>query len=238
MPNFKVRSTEIEIMDDLLCAGDVVHQTLRELEFINKWLGGNAVTITALDQLLKDCPAHEKVTIVDLGCGGGDMLRIIQRWAEEKGIPVKLIGVDANPHIITFARKNQLHLPEIEFLALDIFSEEFKNIRFDVALGTLFYHHFNNDQLSAFFKNLQNQAKKGIVINDIHRHPLAYYSIKWLTAMFSGSSMVRFDAPLSVLRAFKKAELTAILKNAGIKDFTLRWKWAFRWQVIISIGTK
>ena len=225
-------------MDDLLCAGEVVHQTLRELEFINKWLGGNAVTITALDRLLHDWPVNDTITIVDLGCGGGDMLRIIHAWATKKGRSVKLIGIDANPHIITFARKSLLHLPEIEFLALDVFSAEFKNLRFDVVLGTLFYHHFDNDQLSVFFQNLRYQAKKGIIINDIHRHALAYYSIKWLTTLFSKSSMVRFDAPLSVLRAFKKAELVKILRNAGIQDFLLQWKWAFRWRVIIPTVKK
>jgi SAM-dependent methyltransferase len=235
MPNFSARSTEIEIMDDLLCTGEVVHQTLRELEFINKWLGGNAVTITALEQLLRDCPTNETITIVDLGCGGGEMLRIIHQWAAKKAIPVKLIGIDANPHIIAFARKNLHDLSEIEFFSLDIFSEEFKNLRFDIVLGTLFYHHFNDDQLITFFKNLRDQAKKGIIINDIHRHPIAYYSIKWLTTLFSRSSMVKFDAPLSVLRAFKKVEMARILKNAGIQDFRLQWKWAFRWRVIINL---
>ncbi|MCD9016367.1 methyltransferase domain-containing protein [Parachryseolinea silvisoli] len=235
MPNFSARSTEIEIMDDLLCAGEVVHQTLRELEFINKWLGGNAVTITALERLLKDCPTTGTITIVDLGCGGGEMLRIVHQWAAKKAIPVKLIGIDANPHIIAFAEQNLQNLPEIEFLSLDIFSKEFKNLRFDVVLGTLFYHHFNDDQLTAFFKNLRDQATKGIIINDIHRHPLAYYSIKWLTTLFSRSPMVKFDAPLSVLRAFKKKEMARILKNAGIQDFHLQWKWAFRWRVIINL---
>lgn len=225
-------------MDDLHCAGEVVHQTLRELEFINKWLGGNAVTITALEQLLKDWPANETITIVDLGCGGGDMLRIIHHWAAKKGLSVRLVGIDANPHIIAFARKNLQHLAEIEFSALDIFSEEFKNLRFDVVLGTLFYHHFPDDQLSAFFENLRKQARKGIIINDIHRHPVAYYSIKWLTALFSRSSMVKFDAPLSVLRAFTKEEVVRILKNAGIDDFQLRWKWAFRWRVVVSTTRK
>lgn len=233
MPNFSARSTEIEIMDDLLCAGEVVHQTLRELEFINKWLGGNAVTITALERLLKECPVNETITIVDLGCGGGDMLRIIHHWAVKKALSVKLVGIDANPHIITFARKNLQDLAEIQFLAMDIFSEEFKNLRFDVVLGTLFYHHFTDDQLSALFTNLRKQARKGIIINDIHRHPLAYYSIKWLTGLFSRSSMVRFDAPLSVLRAFRKEDVVRILKNAGIEDFQLQWKWAFRWRVIV-----
>jgi hypothetical protein len=73
----------------------------------------------------------------------------------------------------------------------------------------------------------------GFIINDIHRHWLAYYSIKLLTRIFSRSMMVRFDAPLSVLRAFRKKELEVILRNAGISNFKIKWMWAFRWQVIV-----
>jgi len=81
--------------------------------------------------------------------------------------------------------------------------------------------------------SLKNQVKTAIIVNDIHRHPLAYYSIKWLTSLFSKSSMVKFDAPLSVLRAFKRNELKSILKKAGVENYQLRWRWAFRWQLII-----
>ncbi|MBA4057205.1 MAG: SAM-dependent methyltransferase, partial [Marivirga sp.] len=71
------------------------------------------------------------------------------------------------------------------------------------------------------------------IINDIHRHSLAYYSIRLLTKVFSKSSMVKFDAPLSVRRAFTKKELLEILNEAGIKKYTIQWKWAFRWQVLV-----
>jgi hypothetical protein len=79
---------------------------------------------------------------------------------------------------------------------------------------------------------LKHQVRIGIVINDIHRHWLAYYSIKLLTRLFSKSAMVKFDAPLSVLRAFSRQELSDILHQAGIRHFQLSWKWAFRWQAV------
>jgi len=235
MPDFTKRSDQIEIMDDLLCSGEVVNQTLRELEFINHWLGGNHVTIRALNKLLKNHDRSHEITIADLGCGSGDMLRLIDRWATKNNFNVKLIGIDANPHIIAFAKNRSLDFPKIEFKALDIFSEEFQNLRFDIVIGTLFYHHFSNDLLTNFFDRLKHHVTLGLVINDIHRHPLAFYSIKFLTGLFSKSSMVKFDAPLSVLRAFTKKEIVKILEGAGLKDFSIQWAWAFRWQVVVVI---
>jgi 2-polyprenyl-3-methyl-5-hydroxy-6-metoxy-1,4-benzoquinol methylase len=235
MPDFSIRSAEAEIMDDLNCSGHVLNRTLRELEIINKWLGGNRITIKSLEQLFpKD---NREITIVDLGCGGGDMLRLIDSWGKSKNLKLNLIGIDANPNIVAFAKRNLLAYPHIQFRTLNIFSEEFESQQYDIVIGTLFYHHFSSDQLVNFFKKLKQQVAIGFIINDIHRHWLAYYSIKWLTQAFSKSPMVKYDAPLSVLRAFKRRELRKMLDATAIENFTIRWKWAFRWQVIAKTGS-
>jgi len=235
MPDFSVRSVDREIMDDLSCDGEVVFQTLRELEFINKWLGGNAVTIGALDALANQIKEKELLRIADLGCGSGDMLRIISTWAAKKGIAVQLTGIDANPHIIAYAVRNLRDLPEIRFQTLDIFSTQFQPGDFDIVIATLFFHHFTQEELVTFFSRVRAGGIKHLIINDIHRHFLAYHSIRILTQLFSASSMVKYDAPLSVLRAFSRAELEEILRKAGFPAYKIRWKWAFRWQVITGI---
>jgi 2-polyprenyl-3-methyl-5-hydroxy-6-metoxy-1,4-benzoquinol methylase len=189
------------------------------------------VTLDAVNKLTSGLE-RKTISIADLGCGSGDMLRLLSNWAAEKKINVELTGIDANPHIIDFARRRCADHPEIKFQVIDIFSPEFKKKKFDVVLGTLFYHHFESQQLATFFSELKSQAQIGIVINDIHRHWLAYYSIKLLTRIFSHSAMVKFDAPLSVLRAFKKKDLRDIMTQAGMQKHTMKWKWAFRWQVI------
>jgi 2-polyprenyl-3-methyl-5-hydroxy-6-metoxy-1,4-benzoquinol methylase len=235
MPDFSIRSTEVEIMDDLNCSGHVLDRTLRELEIINKWLGGNRITIKSLEQLL---PKNSReITIADLGCGGGDMLRMIDSWGKNRNLKLNLIGIDANPNIVAFAKRNLVAYPHIQFRTLDIFSEEFQKQQYDVVIGTLFYHHFSSDQLVQFFKKLKQQVTIGFIINDIHRHWLAYYSIKLLTQAFSKSPMVKYDAPLSVLRAFRRSELRKLLDATAIENFTIRWKWAFRWQVIAKTGS-
>lgn len=233
--NFSNRSSTIEIMDDLACDGEVVFQTLRELDIINHWLGGNAVTINALRKSWKTIPKESIITIADLGCGSGEILRIISKLAERENRKVKLVGFDANPHIIEFARSHSKEFSSISFETSNVFSHHFKRQKFDFILATLFMHHFGEAELIELLSSLKKQTQSAIIINDIHRHPLAYYSIKWLTQLFSHSAMVKFDAPLSVLRAFKKHELRGVVKKVAGNDYSLKWKWAFRWQLIIPI---
>lgn len=231
---FTHRSEETEIMDDLFCSGHVVDQTLWELDKINRWLGGNHVSIEALGVLLSNSKyKSETITIADLGCGSGEMLRLINRWMSRNNYPVFLTGIDANPYIIIYAKNHLKHLSNIELLATSIFSEEFKMRQFDIVVSTLFLHHFSSGQLKQFFRQLKQQVRIGFIINDIHRHWFAYHSIRLITKFFSRSSMVKNDAPLSVLRAFSKAELNEILSGAGITNYIIRWRWAFRWQVVV-----
>ena len=225
------RSLEIEIMDDLDCNGEVVDQTLHELEFINRWLGGNAVTLEGVRNLTKG-RTKEKINIIDLGCGGGDMLVLLADWGRKNSLNLHLTGIDANPNIIEFAKNNCRSHPEITFETLNIFSSEFQSRRYDIVMGTLFYQHFSHNELVRFFSELKDQVRIGVIINDIHRHWLAFHSIRLLTKFFSKSEMVKFDAPLSVLRAFSKKEMKDILIESGLKNYILKWRWAFRWLVI------
>ena len=154
------------------------------------------------------------------------------RWAFKKKLEVELVGFDANPHIIEYAKENCKEFKNIRFEVQDIFSEEFKQREFDIILCTLFTHHFTEKQLTGIFRQFKSQAKIGVVINDLHRHPLAYHSIKLLVNLFSKSEMVKNDGPLSVLRAFKRKELVQLMNDAEIGRFTLQWMWAFRWQLV------
>ncbi|MDL5048612.1 methyltransferase domain-containing protein [Oscillatoria amoena NRMC-F 0135] len=232
MSRFSKRSEQLEIMDDLTCSGEVVHQTLRELEFINKWLGGNAITVNGIKKL-KSLARSTSLEIADLGCGSGDMLKIISQVFSARGNTLKLTGFDANPDIVLYARKNCRALPTIQFETENILSARFQERTFDIIAATLFLHHFTSRELVGILRQLSKQTRTGIVINDLHRHPIAYYAITWLTRLFSKSSMVKYDAPLSVLRGFTRVEWIGILKEAGITNFSLTWRWAFRWQVII-----
>jgi 2-polyprenyl-3-methyl-5-hydroxy-6-metoxy-1,4-benzoquinol methylase len=231
--SFSKRSTAVEIMDDLACQGEVVNQTLRELDFINHWLGGNVVTVKAVDHVLKKIPKEKEITIGDLGCGSGEMLRLLAVKLKKQNRNANFIGVDANANIINYASRQSKAFTNVSFFADNILEDRFKQKHFDVVLATLFFHHFETDELIKILRQLKQQTNF-VIINDIHRHPFAYYSIKWLTQLFSKSAMVRFDAPLSVLRSFTQTEWEDILQQAGFTDYEIHWRWAFRWQIVIE----
>lgn len=228
------RCHDPEIMDDLACSGEVVEQTLRELDFINRWLGGNGVTLSGIKAILQQHPSGAgPLTVADLGCGSGDLLRRLADYGRSKKIPMRLTGVDANPHIISYARRHCKDYPEISFDVQNVFSGDFSRRSFDIITGTLFFHHFDDSSLCSLLPRLVRQSRIGVLINDIHRHAVAYHSIQLLTRLFSSSAMVRYDAPLSVRRAFTRRDWERLFHASSLKTYKIRWKWAFRWRIML-----
>lgn len=229
MPDFSLRSQELEIMDNFLLDHSQIDGALDELEIINTWLGGYQVSLNALKKL----KPKDQIYICDWGCGGGDLLRKISHWAKSQDIRLKLTGVDATQAAVEYAVAKSVSYPEINYVLADVLAETDKLPVCDVVISCLFTHHFDNESWIKLISNMHNSARKAVIINDLHRHWLAYYSINVLTGFFSRSKMVKHDARLSVLRSFSKAELINLLKQAGIKNYKIRWMWAFRWQLII-----
>lgn len=219
-------------MDDLTLATDALRQNLRELEVTNRLLGGNAVTLGGLRKLLAEVPSRTSLHVADLGCGGGDMLRLMARWFGRRGTPARLTGVDANAFMLDYAQEQTRDLPEIGYRQLDVFSDEFAQLSFDVVTMTLFCHHFTDLQLVKLFATLRQNTRMGIVINDLHRHPVAYYAIWTIATLLRTSHLYRHDSRLSVARAFRRRDLVEVLHRAGFGRVSVRWRWAFRWEVV------
>ncbi|MET2983908.1 methyltransferase domain-containing protein [Aureibaculum conchae] len=228
----KNRSNAIEIMDDFSIEGEYLYKTLDQLASINKWLGGNSVTLKGLKKVLKNHPKETMFTLIDLGCGNGDMLRIVSNYLNKNNYNFKLIGIDANAFTINYAKELSKDYPEITYLQQDIFSEDFKSLQYDLVLATLFLHHFKEDQIIEVLNGAIKTVKIGIVINDLHRHWLAYYLFKGLS-LFIKNPMVKQDGLTSILRGFKRKELERLSKKLNVKS-DLNWKWAFRFQWIIQ----
>jgi SAM-dependent methyltransferase len=233
MPDFSRRSYEPELMDDLTLGNEALAQNLRELEYVNTYLGGNAVAAKGLQYFVSQ--SKLPLSVADVGCGGGDTLRYFAQWAQKRNIPLQLAGYDANPFMVNYASTHPRNHPSISYHCIDLWSEKFNNVQPDVFMLSLFCHHFTDEELVHLLGKLLQQARKGIIINDLHRHPLAYYSIKWLTRGLRGSYLVQNDAPLSVLRAFRKKELEQLLQQVVPHGrFRISWHWAFRYLVLIE----
>lgn len=230
--NTKQRSDATEIMDDFSISGKILRSTLDTLAHINKWLGGNKVTLNGLKKVIKNHPKNEPITIIDLGCGGGDILRKVSKYGKKEGYTFKLVGVDANKDAVDYARELSKDYPEISFVACDIFSDAFESLQYDVVLTTLFLHHFKEDQIISMLSSLINKAKSGIVVNDLHRHPMAYYLFK-LVCITIKNKMIIEDGLTSILRGFKRDELENFSKKLQVTP-QIKWKWAFRYQWIIQ----
>ncbi|WP_435414064.1 methyltransferase domain-containing protein [Polaribacter aestuariivivens] len=228
----KQRSDKEELMDDFSIGGDLLRDTLDKLENINRWLGGNKVTVNGLQSLLKHHPKEKEITIIDVGCGHGDILRDVAKFGRKHNYKFKLIGIDANPTAIDYANELSVNYPELSFETQDIFSDDFKNRTFDVVLATLFLHHFKEPQLISFLGNTLKQNNIGIVVNDLHRHKLAYY-LFMLLSIFISNKMIIEDGLTSVLRGFKRGDLERMSTKLNVKP-RIQWKWAFRFLWIIK----
>ena len=225
------RSNETELMDDFTMKGELLRDTLDKLGKINKWLGGNRVTLKGIEQLLEGQAKDKTYTIIDLGCGHGDILRLIANFGRQNNYKFKLIGIDANQDAIDYANELSNDYDELTFSNVDIFSDDFKSLEYDIALSTLFLHHFNQEEIHSLLKTISSKANLGIVINDLHRNKLAYGLFKLLGLVISNHMIVQ-DGLTSILRAFKREELEQISKELNLKS-QIRWKWAFRYQWLI-----
>jgi 2-polyprenyl-3-methyl-5-hydroxy-6-metoxy-1,4-benzoquinol methylase len=230
--NTKHRTNAVEIMDDFSINGHVLHDTLDTLARINKWLGGNNVTISGLKKVLKKHPKRKPITIVDLGCGGGDILRRISSYGKKEGYIFKLVGIDANKDAMVYARHLSKNYQDISFIDCDIFSEEFETLQYDLVLSTLFLHHFKEEEIIDILSKTKKKAKLGIIVNDLNRHPMAYYLFK-LVCLTIKNRMIIEDGLTSILRGFKREELESFSNILQVKP-QIKWKWAFRYQWIIQ----
>jgi len=226
------RKMEAEQMDDFTVQGDLLTETLDQLARINRYLGGNQVTMNGLRKILKDHPADKPLTIVDMGCGNGDLLRCIAEYGKKAGYDFRLIGIDANAHTVAYARKLSGNYKELSFQQLDVFSEEFQKLEYDLVLATLFLHHFSEEEIVTLLQSVMKTATLGMVVNDLHRNAVAY-SLFQILGLFIRNPMTREDGLISIRKAFKREDLENMSKNMNAKS-SIQWKWAFRYQWIIK----
>ena len=224
------RSYQKELMDrDDIPFADMA-QTLKELNIVNTRLGGHAITINGLRQILQP---DKPLLVCEIGCGGGDNLFVIHKYCLKHKIDVHFIGIDINPECISFAKQQYPDLP-CEWICSDYAVVDFGNTKPDIIFSSLFCHHFTDEQLVYMLQWKHRNAVAGFFINDLQRHWLAFYLIKYITRFFSRSYLVKHDASLSVARSFRKEDWQRLFREAGLAPPVIRWRWAFRYLVIFK----
>jgi hypothetical protein len=234
MPDFSTRSNKKELLD----ASDIpftdILRNMQELNTVNHLLGGHSITCEGLNSIIKrkSKPDPEQPwTVCEIGCGNGNNLVVLHNWCIRNKIPVSFIGIDINQNCIAAAESTTAALKP------QLIVGDYRKVIFgkkpDVIFSSLFCHHFTDEELCEQLNWMKNNCTEGSFINDLQRHPFAYFSIKALTRIFSRSYLVKNDAPLSVLRGFTSSEWKRILVTARIDNFYLKWKWAFRWLIVI-----
>lgn len=234
--NTKHRTDEPEIMDDFAMKGEVLREALDKIAKINRLLGGNQLTLQGVESLLKGVSKESDITIIDIGCGNGDMLRELSEYGTKNQYHFKLIGIDANAFTINHAEELSKKYENIQYRCEDIFDANFKTVKYDIALCTLTLHHFKDDEILDLMKVFYDNSSIGIVVNDLHRSAVAYRLFQALCVVFSLNDMSRNDGLVSILRGFKKEELEQFSKKLQFKNDTIQWKWAFRYQWSIRKG--
>ncbi len=230
------RSYQKELLDEIDIPVAELAQTLRELNKVNTLLGGHATTKKGLLALLTNCQVHsgEPLHIAEIGCGGGDNMRVLHKLLKRKGIAHRFTGIDMKQDCVDFAAQNA-GLPAD---TTNWIGSRYEDVNWSEAerphiiFSSLFCHHFTDEELVAQLQWLHQNTQTGFFINDLHRHIVAYQSIKTLTRAFSKSYLVKNDAPLSVLRSFKRPEWKSLFARAGLLPPQVEWRWAFRFLVV------
>ncbi|CAN5606993.1 class I SAM-dependent methyltransferase [soil metagenome] len=213
---FEKRSTELERIDTGDYTPEEYATFLREIAFINRHLGdGRALKKTLLAEIeqqdLRD------FSVLDVGCGSGELLRIIAEFAQKTSRKAVLTGIDLNPMSSATTQSESHAYPGIVSVRGDAFQLPFADGAFDYAISSLFFHHLTDDQIPVVLKEMSRVSRRGIFVIDLHRDPVAYLGYKLFCAVFRISPLVKQDGSLSIKKGFLPGELKELGVSAGLE---------------------
>ncbi len=171
--------------------------------------------------------------LIDVGCGGGLFLLNLSKHYPK----MRLMGIDVSATAIALASDERMRAGlgtgDIQFYVQKAGTLELPNDSVDIVLTTLVCHHMDDEDLIPFLKNAWQAARVAVIINDLHRHALAYWFYKKISQRLFRNRLITHDGLISIQRGFTRAELQGLLKQANISNYQIKWGFPFRWQVIL-----
>lgn len=188
----------------------------RDIERVNRWLGGSWLTVRAIRSLLDEParPLTRPLTLLDVGTGSGDIPREVRRWGMRRGLSIVCIGCDAGVAVLRATAAGERLLPVVA----DGRALPFRDGCADIAHCSLVLHHLQPPAAVALLRELGRTARLGVVVNDLLRGRAGYLGSLALSRLTTRNPLTRHDAPLSVRRAYTLAELRALLRAAGLVE--------------------
>jgi SAM-dependent methyltransferase len=219
VPDFRRRSQRSEWLDVATPTRAERAAYLESLAFFNGMMLGRWPALAWLKHAMR--AAREPLTLLDVGCGHGDLLRAIRRWANRRGTALRLIGVDIEPDTITIAREATAPGDTIEYLVADVFNLR-PSVRIDLVVSSLLAHHLDDARLIAFLRWMETTARRGWLICDLERHRVPYHAIGAAGRLMRIHPMVIKDGRVSVTRALRRHEWRPTIAAAGLDPDSVR----------------
>jgi SAM-dependent methyltransferase len=191
--------------------------SLADIERLNVWFGGHALTVRHLARLLRQTPAGRPVTVVDLGAGGGDLALRLARWGRQVGRSLSLVALDLDPETLRLARQRTAPSRGIGVVGADAAALPLGDASVDVVVSSLLLHHLDPGVAAAALAEMARVSRLGFVVNDLWRARLGLLAV-WLATRLAGCHPIsRHDGPLSVRRSYSPAEIRALATRARIR---------------------
>jgi ubiquinone/menaquinone biosynthesis C-methylase UbiE len=234
LEKFRHRSYELENLDKGTYTPEEYEGALVELRRINEWLG-DAEALR--DSLLKEIAGRnlQSFSVLDVGAGSGELLRVAAAWAREAKRKATLIGVELNERSANAILEESVDYPEISSVRGNGLTLPFPDKSFDYAIQSLTLHHFDDDGATNILREMARVAARGIYVIDLHRNPVAYFFYTTIGRLFLHNRLIREDGALSILRSFIPEEMEAVGQKAGLKDFKVEKHFPSR--LILSAST-
>ncbi len=237
--DFTTRSDDDELMDTETVDFEEFRGCLVDLARVNRMTFAYRPTLAFFDHLLPRLRGlNRPLQVVDVGSGYGDMSRKVEAWARHNEIPVKLTGVDLNPWSARAATE-ATQIPDafdpdvFEWVTDDVFSFAPRE-GIDVVMSSLFTHHLPDPLVARFLAWMDEHARIGWIVNDLHRHPVPYHVFSRFARLARMHRFVQHDGPVSIARAFTAADWARLLKAAGIGHGRAEVQWWMPFRIAVT----